>query len=145
MKIQNDKKEFYLHSLMCCVGGFLGAYAIICRLENLGSAQTNNLIQICLCFLGRDFFDFMLRIAGMLLYMGAIAIYAVLHKKTTLNLQKYAIGVDMSGLVLLALLPDNINPVAGILPIFFMMATQWSVFHGNGEYISSTIFSTNNL
>lgn len=145
MKIHNEKKEFHLHSLMCCVGGFLGAYAIICRLENFGSAQTNNLIQVCLCFLGRDFLDFMLRVAGMALYMAAIAIYAVLHKKTTLNLQKYAIIVDTVGLVFLSLLPSNMNPVAGILPIFFMMATQWSVFHGSGEYISSTIFSTNNL
>ncbi|MBO4998954.1 MAG: DUF1275 domain-containing protein [Lachnospira sp.] len=145
MKIHSNKKELQLHSLMCCVGGFLGAYAILCRLENFGSAQTNNLIQVCLCFLGRDFFDFMLRVAGMVLYMAAIAIYAILHKKTGINLQKYAISIDIAGLILLSLLPSDMNPVAGILPIFFMMATQWSVFHGSGEYISSTIFSTNNL
>jgi uncharacterized membrane protein YoaK (UPF0700 family) len=31
------------------------------------------------------------------------------------------------------------------MPLFFMMATQWTIFHGNGKYNSSTIFSTNNL
>jgi uncharacterized membrane protein YoaK (UPF0700 family) len=31
------------------------------------------------------------------------------------------------------------------MPVFFMMATQWTIFHGNGKYNSSTIFSTNNL
>ncbi len=139
------RKELWLHRLMCATGGFLGAYALLCRSENLGSAQTNNLIQVVLCLLGRNLPDFLLRVSGALLYVLAIVLYSIFSKKTTLNMKRYAITVDMIGIVFLAILPKELNPVAGILPIFFMMATQWSVFHGVGEYNSSTIFSTNNL
>lgn len=140
-----SKKELFLHSNMCIIGGYLGAYALLCRCANFGSAQTNNMIQIFLCILGRDYIDFFLRILGFLLYASAIVICVVLSKKTSCNMQKYAITVDFLGMILLCFVPASINPIIGILPIFFIMATQWSVFHGVGEYNSSTIFSTNNL
>ncbi len=139
------KKELFLHSNMCIIGGYLGAYALLCRCENFGSAQTNNMIQIFFCIFGKNYIDFFLRILGFILYVSAILLYVFLSKKTTCNMQKYSITIDFLGMVLLCFIPSDINPVAGILPIFFMMATQWSVFHGVGEYTSSTTFSTNNL
>lgn len=139
------RRDFWLHSIMCVTGGFLGAYALLCRDYNFGNAQTVNLIQLFTCVLGRNFFEFFLRFLGFVLYVGAILIYIYLDKKTEINLERYAILVNLAGVVLLAFLPQNINPVVGILPIFFMMSTQWSVFHGIGEYNSSTIFSTNNI
>jgi uncharacterized membrane protein YoaK (UPF0700 family) len=48
-------------------------------------------------------------------------------------------------MVVLCILPQNLYSFVYLLPLFFMMSTQWSVFHGIGEYNSSTIFSTNNL
>jgi uncharacterized membrane protein YoaK (UPF0700 family) len=48
-------------------------------------------------------------------------------------------------MVLLSVIPADVDIVIGIMPIFFMMSTQWTVFHGNAKYTSSTIFSTNNL
>lgn len=139
------KKELFLHSNMCIIGGYMGAYALLCRCENLGSAQTNNLIQIFFCIFGKNYFDFFLRVLGLILYASAILLYVFLSKKTSCNMQKYSITIDLLGIILLCFIPANVNPIIGILPIFFMMATQWSVFHGIGEYNSSTIFSTNNL
>ncbi len=139
------KKDLTLHSLMCIIGGFLGCYAILCRSKNLGSAQTSNMIEIVCCLLGDNIGDFLLRVFGCILYITALLICVYLSKKTPCNMEKYAIIIDILGLVILSFLPMNINPVIGILPIFFMAATQWSVFHGLGSYNSSTIFSTNNL
>lgn len=139
------KKELFLHSNMCIIGGYLGAYALLCRCANFGSAQTNNMIQIFFNILGRNYIDFFLRILGLFLYVAAIVICVVLSKKTSCDMQKYAITVDFVGMIVLCFIPASINPIVGVLPIFFIMATHWSVFHGVGEYNSSTIFSTNNL
>lgn len=134
-----------LHSMMCVVGGYLGAYAILNRGGNLGSAQTANLIYIFLYLLGRNLPEFILRVAGMLLYLLAIEIYVILSKKTPLNMERYGIYIDMVGLFVLCLIPADANPAIGILPLFFMMSTQWCIFHGTKEFASSTIFSTNNF
>lgn len=139
------KTDFYLHSIMCLIGGFIGAYAILIRCNNLGSAQTSNLLCIVLLFLGKNMKEFLLRLFGAVLYFSAIEIYVYLSNKTNVNVKRYAILVDIAGSVFLCFIPLSVDPVIGLLPIFFMMATQWSVFHGADGYNSSTIFSTNNL
>lgn len=143
--MESEKQILYLHCIMCIIGGFLGAYAILCRLMNFGSSQTANMIDILCTFFEGDFTDFLLRLSGLFLYVLAMVICLLLTKKTVFNVKRYAILIDMAGLILLTFIPPDINPILGILPIFFMMATQWSVFSGNGEFNSSTIFSTNNL
>lgn len=139
------KTDFYLHSIMCLIGGFIGAYAILIRCNNLGSAQTANLLCIVLLFLGKNMKEFLLRVLGAVLYFSAIEIYVYLCNKTNINVKRYAILVNITGSVFLCFIPLDVDPVIGLLPIFFMMATQWSVFHGADGYNSSTIFSTNNL
>lgn len=123
----------------------MGMYAILNRGDNLGSAQTANLLYLITTLLGHNIGEFLLRLFGAVLYFSAIEIYVVLKKKTNVNLERYSILVDIAGLMLLCLIPQTADPVLGILPIFFMMATQWSVFHGNEAYASSTIFLTNNF
>jgi len=139
-----ENRDVILHSLMSSIGGLIGGYAILCR-GNLGSAQTLNLIEIVLGIAGRNGSEILIRIAGLLLYLAGIEGTLLLSKKTKLNMQRYSIMVDMAGFLVLAALPDNINALAGILPMFFMLSTQWSVFHGTRGYNSSTIFSTNNF
>lgn len=139
------KKELYVHNIMCVVGGFFGAYAIVNGFENMGSAQTTNMIEIICTILGRNYFDFLLRILAFVLYILAIIICVYLDKRTDINTHKYAISVEIIIMIGLAFMPKDIEPLMGLLPIFFMMATQWSVFHGSEKYNSATIFSTNNL
>lgn len=134
-----------LHSVMCTIGGFMGGYAIFCRMSNFGNAQTANLIEIITGIVGRDFYDVMLRIIGLFIYVLAIIICVIFRLKTKVNLNTYSIVIDFVGLSVLWLIPENTNPIIGLFPIFFMMSTQWSVFHGVSEFNSSTIFSTNNL
>lgn len=139
-----ENKDVILHSLMCSIGGLIGGYAVVCR-GNLGSAQTLNIIEIVLGILGRNRAELLTRVIGLLLYLAGIEGALVLSKKTSINMQRYSIVVDMAGFLVLAAMPDNINGVVGILPMFFMFSTQWSIFHGTRGYNSSTIFSTNNF
>lgn len=139
-----SNKDLILHSIMCSIGGFLGGYAVLCR-GNLGSAQTINMIDIVLGIAGRNSNEFLLRLIGLFLYIMGIEIVVLLSKKTNINLQRYSILVEMAGFLILAIIPEHINNVAGILPIFFILSTQWSVFHGERGHNSATVFSTNNL
>jgi uncharacterized membrane protein YoaK (UPF0700 family) len=139
------KKELYLHSIMCVVGGFFGSYAIVNGFENMGSAQTTNMIEVVCTIFGKNYSEFLLRILAFILYISAIVICIFLEKRTNINLHKYAISVEIIIMIGLVFMPKHIDPLIGLLPIFFMMSTQWSVFRGIGKYNSATIFSTNNL
>jgi uncharacterized membrane protein YoaK (UPF0700 family) len=130
---------------MCVVGGYMGAYAVLSRSGAFGSAQTLNLIEIVCTLLGRDYLHFLLRLLCCFLYVAAILIGLFLTKRHPIHPQRYAILVDAVGMVLLAFIPADTDIMLGIMPIFFMMATQWTIFHGNSKYNSATIFSTNNL
>ncbi len=144
MKILN-KADIIIHSSMCMIGGFLGAYTIINRCGNLGSAQTMNMIDIVLCIFGNNFGEFFSRLFGLIIYIFGVFLYSILVHKTKMNMRRYSIIIDMIGFAFLCFIPADANPILSIYPIFFMLSTQWSVFHGNGKYNSSTIFSTNNL
>ncbi len=137
-------RDIILHSLMCSIGGFLGGYALLCR-GNLGSAQTVNMIDIVLCILGKNREELLLRVIGLFLYFAGIELVVILSKKTQINLQRYSIAVDMAGFLALAVMPDQVNKVVGLLPLFFILSTQWSVFYGERGYNSSSVFSTNNF
>ena len=52
----------------------------------------------------------------------------------------------MTGLaiIILGFLPEHMNAVVGLYPIFFAMAFQWNSFPGAYGYNASCIFSTNN-
>lgn len=139
-----QNRDIILHSIMCCIGGFMGGYAVLCR-GNLGSAQTLNMIELVLAIVGKNTHEFLLRGMGFLLYILGTELVVVFSKRTKINLQRYSIYVDMAGFLILAMIPAQVNTVVGILPIFFMLSTQWNVFHGVRGYNSASVFSTNNL
>ena len=139
------KSDLYLHSLMCIIGGFMGAYALLIRFGNFGSSQTSNMIYIITGILGGNNREVITRIFAMLFYILGIALFSFLNKKSTINMQRYSILVDMAAFVILCLIPMKADPVIGLYPILFMASTQWQVFGGTDGYVSSTIFSTNNI
>jgi len=142
---EKEKMNVYLHFIMCFMGGFIGAYALLNRMDTFGSAQTGNLIELVLSLLGKNRADFLIRLGAFLIYIVAIFITVVLTNKTKLNLRRYVLFVNTVGILILAFLPKEANPVLALYPIFFMTATQWSIFHGAKGYNCSTIFSTNNV
>lgn len=143
--IESDKIRQCIHYNMSMCGGFLGAYAILNRCDILGNAQTSNLIHLTLDILGRDVTQVMIRIAAVLLYLCGTAATVLIPRYTKWNLRVCSVLIDMAAVGILLLLPKNMNQVLALYPIFFAMAFQWNVFADICGYVSSTIFSTNNV
>lgn len=141
----NNRSEVWTHFIMAVCGGFFGGYAIFGRMAVFGSAQTANLIELVGDILGRNLTDASLRLGALLLYAAAMVIFVVLGKKTSLNLKYMAIAVDAAATAVTAVMPEQMDPVLALYPVFFAMSFQWCVFKGAEGYACSTIFSTNNL
>lgn len=139
------KYDAIVHYVMAVCGGFLGVYGLVNRFNIFGSAQTANLISIIGDLFGKNVNGAAIRIGGLLIYISAIIIPTILERKTTWRLKYLAIGVEVIGVFILSILPTDMNPILGLYPIFFMTAFQWTIFKGANGYVSSTIFSTNNL
>lgn len=134
-----------IHFTMAFIGGFLGVYTILRFAGLFGSAQTANLIYLATDLLGGSWADMLLRLGGAALYMAAIALTVWLPLGPIRDLRRLSVGIDMAATVLVALLPAGISPVLGLYPLFFAMAFQWNSFPGADGFVSSSIFSTNNL
>ncbi|MGN1014524.1 MAG: YoaK family protein [Butyricicoccus sp.] len=133
------------HHAMAACAGYLGVYAILCRNDFLGNAQTSNLIYLVTALLGHNIPEALLRIGAALLYMSGIALTVFWSKKWHRNPHYLSYAVDCIAVLVLGLLPADCNVVIGLYPIFFAMAIQWNSFSGAYGYVSSSIFSTNNL
>lgn len=142
---KKDKFEVKMHFLMAICGGFLGGYAIFSRMAVFGSAQTANLIELVSSILGNDILDVCLRLGALLIYVGAIIIATYLEKRSKINLKYLCIALEMLAVLIVGMIPNTVDPLLSLYPIFFVTAFQWSVFKGALGYASSTIFSTNNI
>lgn len=144
MKAKMNSEEL-IHHLAASIGGFFGAYAILNRHENFGSSATSNLIIIISDLLGHSLREAFIRIIALLIYISAIVITVILSKKTSLNVKKTSLFLSLCASLILFFLPEKMNYIVSLYPIFFITAFQWSAFIGAGNYASSTIFSTNNI
>ena len=136
--------DWYRHLAFACVGGFFGAYAIMCRGGVMGSAQTVNLLELVIDALyGRGF--------NVLEHFGAFAVYVIGSMLTVLLPFKWGVNMRRLSPIITAaaavgecFIPAETEVVLALYPIFFAMSVQWSSFRGARNFYSSTIFSTNN-
>lgn len=141
----NNKYDSVLHYNLAFIGGFLGIYCILQRSDFLGAAQTSNMIYLVSHLLGKDYIDVLLRAGAMILYAFSISLTVLIPAKTTINIKTLSILIDAAAVGIMGVMPDKMNAVLGLYPVFFAMAFQWNTFKGAKGYISSSIFSTNNL
>lgn len=141
---KNPQIDFYRHLAFACVGGFFGAYAILCRCGVLASAQTMNLLEMVIdALFGRG--------TNVLLHLGSFAIY-ILGTMLTVLLPHYCHAdmhrlspiIDALVAITISFFPADMVVIVSLYPIFFAMSVQWSSFSGARGFYSSTIFSTNN-
>ncbi|MBR4023230.1 MAG: DUF1275 domain-containing protein [Ruminococcus sp.] len=144
MKTKKDCEEL-LHLCAASVGGFFGAYSILNRHENFGSSATTNLIIIISDILGNSLKDAFIRLTAMLIYVSAIILTVLIAHYTSLNTKKLSVFLSSYCAVILCFLPEKMDYIISLYPIFFTTAFQWNSFMGTGKLASSTIFSTNNL
>lgn len=154
--LATDRLSVLLHHNMAVVGGFMGCYAVLLRADFLGNAQTSNILYIVLAIFGGNIKEFAIRLIAALIYLSGGVLFTILNHKTNnldcnnifsnyLNVKYISLFVDILAIALLAFMPENINPIIGLYPIFFAMSFQWNCFPGHYGYVSSTIFSTNNI
>lgn len=134
-----------LHFTMAFIGGCLGVYSLLHFSNLFGSAQTNNLISMTVCLVSGSWSELLLRLVGALLYIAAIGLVVALPRRVRLDVRFLSLLVSAVTVLLLGLLPADTPPLVGLYPLFFATAFQWNAFPGASGFLSSTIFSTNNL
>lgn len=134
-----------LHYIMSFVGGFLGAYAILLRGGNFGSAQTGNLILLFSGWLESSMLEILIRIFALVIFVCGMIAAFLLAKNVKGDVRRICIVIESVGIFLTGFLPGNMNDVVALYPIFAITAFQWGIFSGTEAYNSATIFSTNNL
>lgn len=144
MNLQHEKNAFS-HYLVSFIGGYFGIYAILCRSDFFGSAQTSNLMYLAIDLLGRNVGDLVIRLFALLIYVSAIVINIRLSEFHHFHIKKISMLVNGIAILILGFLPEKMNPIIALYPVFFAMAFQWCSFKGYKEHGSATVFSTNNL
>jgi len=142
--IHSNKTDFYRHLSFAAVGGFFGAYALLCRSGILANAQTMNLLELVLSALRGDLRAVLLHIGVLAVYVAGTMLTVLLPYFCRVDNHKAAVFIDAAALLLLGFLPQKMNVLLSLYPIFFAMSFQWSSFSGAQDFVSSTIFSTNN-
>lgn len=141
----NEKRELYIHYILCLTGGFMGAYSIINRSGIFGSAQTANLICSVLDLTQGNLGSLLLRLTALFLFILPMMAAVILPRLYHINLPLFCILLELIVTVALGLLPENIHPMIALYPVCFIMSLQWCTFSSIKGYLCSTIFSTNNL
>ena len=95
---------------------------------------------------GRTDAEIFFRFSALLIYIFAMVSTVFLsHKMERTTLKFISVLIDGLAFVLLAFLPQDMDPFVALYPIFFATAFQWCSFKGADGFNSSSIFSTNNL
>lgn len=129
---------------MVVVGGILGGYAIAGFHGTFASAQTANLIAIIQLLVGKNFGDVVYRIVAVIIFMLGIVTSEWMKMKEW-NVKKVSIVIDILTIIWMAFAPLSENIIIAVYPIWFATAFQWNTYSGAEGYMSSCIFSTNNL
>lgn len=143
--VSKDRLECFVHYEMSLVGGFLGAYALLNHRDIFCSAQTSNMINIIINIFGRNFSELWGRISAMLVYMCGLACTIIIPKYTKINMRIFSVFLEIAVVFFIGFFPKNMNDFVALYPLFFITAIQWNSFNGAEGYVSSSIFSTNNL
>lgn len=139
-------RETIAHHAMAVVGGFFGVYALMNRNATFGSSETTNLIYLFVAGLAGDRREFLIRVVALLVYISGI-VFATLIAKCfrDRDFRYVAIVIDIAACLILAQIPEDVNVVLALYPMFFATAVQWLAFTQAAGFSSSTIFSTNNV
>lgn len=136
--------DLHRHLAFAAVGGFFGAYAVLCRSGVLASAQTMNLLELTISALRGDGIAVLLHIGALIIYVAGTMMTVLLPNLLGINMRKGAPIIDSAMALVLCFIPADTNVMISLYPIFFAMSVQWSSFSGAKGFVSSTIFSTNN-
>lgn len=139
------KKQRHTHYTVSMIGGFLGGYAIINFYELFANAQTANMIHLVEKLVEHDYAGLTYIFAAMITYMAGNAFCVLYRKFIGKNLRTISLAIDFAAITAVGVITEFTDISFSLLPILFAMPIQWNAFNDDGGYVSSTIFSTNNL
>ncbi len=134
----------YEHHVMASFGGFIASYAIMVRMDFMGNAMTSNWIYMVHGILGSNWREVGIRFVGVLLYLLGAVTFSFVKNRCKIDVRYVALGINFCLILILCMIPYHAHPIISLYPIFFAMSFQWNAFPGAYDYVSSTIFSTNN-
>lgn len=139
------KHQRHIHYAVSMIGGFLGGYAIINFCELFANAQTANMIHLVENLITGDFSGLAYIFAALFTYMAGNAFCVIYRKFISKNLRALSLLLDMLAITAVGVITQFTSSSFALLPILFVMPIQWNAFNDDAGYVSSTIFSTNNL
>lgn len=145
IKFIRDRIDVILHYNMLIVGGFFGVYALLQRDGFFGSSQTANMIYMITDLISGNLWELVFRIFALAIYASTLVFAFLLPRLIKTDMRYICIVTEIIGVIFTGFLPQNINPLVALYPIFAMTGLQWGTFSGAKGYNSATIFSTNNL
>ena len=143
----NEKasRQKLLHYAVSTIGGFLGGYAIFNHCDFFGNAQTANLIHIVCKIFSADFSALSFLLLALITYISGNVFCVLAEKFIKHDLRFISLIMTSCAVTIIGLFPNIANHYIAVLPILFVMPIQWNAYRTAGGYVSSTIFSTNNL
>lgn len=140
-----SKRQMLLHYAVSMIGGFLGGYAIINHSDIFGNAQTANLIHLVTKIFSGELSGIVFLTLSLATYMAGNIFCVIADKFFKVDLRIISLIFTSCTVVIIGLFPSVANDYIAVLPILFVTPIQWNAFREANGYISSTIFSTNNL
>ena len=143
----NEKasRQKLLHYAVSTIGGFMGGYAIFNHCDFFGNAQTANLIHIVCKIFSADFSALVFLVLALITYILGNVFCVLAEKFIKHDLRLISLVMTSCAVVVIGLFPNIANHYIAVLPILFVMPIQWNAYRTAAGYVSSTIFSTNNL
>ena len=99
--IHSQKIDFYRHLSFAMIGGFFGAYALLCRSGILANAQTMNLLELVINALRGNFWAVLLHLGVLAVYVAGTMLTVLLPHFWGLNNHRLAAVIDAAALLLL--------------------------------------------
>ncbi|MCH5297849.1 MAG: DUF1275 domain-containing protein [Ruminococcus sp.] len=139
------KNQRHTHYAVSAIGGFMGGYAIINFYELFANAQTANMIHLVEKLVGHDYTGLVYIFSALFTYIAG-NVFCVLYRKFVgKNLRMLSLVLDVLVITAVGIITEFTHISFALLPILFAMPIQWNAFNDDAGYVSSTIFSTNNL
>ena len=139
-----DRIEAHIHYAAAFIGGFFGMYAILTRFM-FGSAETMNMLSLVGDLLGRDLPDFLARLGALLIFSSGVALSVIITDNRPGWRNMVAFSADAAAVIALAFMPEDMNSIIALYPVFLATSMQWCLVKGPYGYAISSVFSTNNL
>ena len=125
---KNPNIDLYRHLSFAAVGGFFGAYAILCRCGILASAQTMNLLELTISALRGDGYAVLLHLGALALYVVGTMLTVLLPHYLHIDMHLAVPVIDFAACVVLCFIPADANAVPALYPIFFAMSGSGAPF-----------------